>query len=286
MPVNSNLQADAAGALEQTRHQEESSEEISAQEPDRSPHPSIQPATSWLSGNIPLVQQDPGYPRAGGRYYLDVFADLHARLDLDWYLEIGTETGKGLVDVRANVISVDPTFQLRYDVIGSKGEVHLFQQTSDAFFASGYLEKIGITIDIAFLDGMHLFEFLLRDFLNTERHMKPGGRVMMHDCIPFNRSMAARERGRLDVPWTGDVWKILPILAAYRPDLKVTALDASPTGVILIENLDPESRTLRENYDTIVADYALLTLEEFGLARFCRSFPVIGSAILIDAGVR
>jgi hypothetical protein len=224
---------------------------------------------------FPVFRQEPGFPRAGGRYYLGVFSDLHARLDIDWYLEIGTETGKGLVEVRANVISVDPTFQLRYDTIGSKGEAHFFQKTSDDFFASGFLERMGITLDLAFLDGMHLFEYLLRDFQNAERYMSAGGRILMHDCIPFNRDMAARDRGRLDVPWTGDVWKILPILKAYRPDLKITALDAAPTGVILVENLDPESTVLRDNYETILADYTNLTLEEFGLDRFTRGFPLV-----------
>jgi hypothetical protein len=250
---------------------------------DAPPDPTVRPLADRLPPN-PLLRQDPGYPRATGRYYLDVLADLHSRLDLDWYLEIGTETGKGLVDVRAKVVSVDPAFQLRYDAIGAKGEVHFFQMTSDAFFASGALERMGIGIDLAFLDGMHLFEFLLRDFLNTEARMAPGGRVLMHDCVPFNRAMAARDRGRLDVPWTGDVWKILPILAAHRPDLKVTALDAAPTGLVLVESLDPGNRTLRENYDSILADYTDLTLEAFGPARFARCFPLVSCETLLASG--
>lgn len=244
----------------------------------------FQPARGWLPQNIPVFRQDPGFPRAAGRYYLDVFADLHARLDIDWYLEIGTETGKGLVDVRANVISVDPTYQLRYDAIGTKREVHFFQKTSDDFFGSGYLDRMGIRLDMAFLDGMHLFEYLLRDFINTERHMKPDGCVMMHDCIPFNHDMATRERERTDVPWTGDVWKILPILAAHRPDLKVRALDASPTGVLLIENLDPMNAALRDNYDSIVADYLDLTLRDFGLDRFTGAFPLVDCESLLERG--
>lgn len=236
----------------------------------------------WSTQPFPVFRQDEGFPRAGGRYYLDVFSDLHARLNIDWYLEIGTETGKGLVDVRANVISVDPTYQIRYDAIGSKGQAHFFQMTSDAFFATGFLDAMNIRPDMAFLDGMHLFEYLLRDFINAERHMTPGGRVMMHDCIPFNHDMAGRNRERMDVPWTGDVWKILPILAAHRPDLKVTALDASPTGVILVENLDPENRVLEHAYDDIIADYMDLDLETFGLVRFNHAFPLVSCEALLD----
>lgn len=236
----------------------------------------------WKPQTFPVFQQETGYPRAGGRYYLELFSDLHDRLDIDWYLEIGTETGKGLVDVRANVISVDPTFQLRYDAIGPKSEVHFFQKTSDEFFSSGFLDRMAIQIDVAFLDGMHLFEFLLRDFLNAERYMHPESCIMIHDCIPFNGDMAARDRGRLDVPWTGDVWKILPILSTHRPDLRISALDASPTGVILVENLDAASTVLADRYDAIVTEFIDLTLQDFGLERFKRDFPLVNCETLLE----
>lgn len=231
----------------------------------------------------PAERIEPGYPLANGRFYLDVFRDLHVTRDIGWYLEIGTETGKALVPVEANVVSVDPTFQIRHDVIGRKGEAHFFQKTSDDFFASGFLDRTGIRVDLAFLDGMHLFEYLLRDFINAERYMVRGGRVLMHDCLPFNGAMTVRNRDRLDVPWTGDVWKILPILAAYRPDLKVSPLNASPTGLVLVENFDPANEALSENYDRIVEEYMDLTLDAFGLERFARELPVMDCEVLIGA---
>ncbi len=32
--------------------------------------------------------------------------------------------------------------------------------------------------------------------------------------------------------WTGDVWKLIPILQRYRPDLQLTLFDAPPSGLV------------------------------------------------------
>ena len=93
----------------------------------------------------------------------------------------------------------------------------LFQMTSDAFFRDkSSLSCIDGEIDLAFLDGMHTFEFLLRDFYNTEAICGPHSLIAMHDCLPLNIEMTHRnmgvslEKGRNSAfPdfWTGDVWK-------------------------------------------------------------------------------
>ena len=67
-------------------------------------------------------------------------------------------------------MAVDPEFAVTADVFNSARQMHFMQQTSDAFFASGFLGKLGIVPDFAFIDGMHLFEFALRDFINVEKH--------------------------------------------------------------------------------------------------------------------
>ena len=48
-------------------------------------------------------------------------------------------------------------------------------------------------MDFAFIDGMHLFEFALRDFMNLERHCTPQSVIMVHDCYPTEREHAERE---------------------------------------------------------------------------------------------
>ncbi len=51
------------------------------------------------------------------------------------------------------------------------------------------------------------------------------------------------------------MWKLLPILWQYRPDLVIEAFDAPPTGLIVISNLNPQSRVLDQHYDDIVSSF-------------------------------
>ena len=45
------------------------------------------------------------------------------------------------------------------------------------------------------------------------------------------------------------------ILKKYRPDLIVNTIGAKPTGVGIVQNLDPGSRVLAERYEEIVAEF-------------------------------
>ncbi|NCC25970.1 MAG: class I SAM-dependent methyltransferase, partial [Deltaproteobacteria bacterium] len=105
----------------------------------------------------------------------------------------------------------------------------------------------------AFIDGLHLFEQALRDFMNVERVMKPGGLVVIDDIFPAHPAQA--ERVRRTKKWAGDVWKVLKILQEHRPDLELTALDVAPTGLLLVRNLDPGSRILEEAYHDLVDEW-------------------------------
>jgi spore maturation protein CgeB len=125
------------------------------------------------------IEPEPGFPKMGGTHYFALMQELHQDLKPDVYLEIGTESGASLALSKGLSIAIDPAFQIEADVMGSKSGLILQQCTSDAFFASGLLEKLGVKIDLAFLDGMHLFEYLLRDFINTEQHMSPDGAILM-----------------------------------------------------------------------------------------------------------
>jgi hypothetical protein len=225
-----------------------------------------------------------GLRRAGGRRYRAFLADLHARMVFDWYLEIGCRKGESFAPVRSRTIAVDPFFRIDTNVIGSKPALLIFQTTSDAFFESGFLKPQGIRLSFSFLDGMHLFEYLLRDFINTEAHSDPAGVIAMHDCVPFSVAMTTRDLDNLPKgAWTGDVWKLIPILRQYRPDLKVTVLDCPPSGLVLVSGLDPENRVLSENMDRILGEYAP-GIEEYGVQRFADGFDFTSAAGYAAAG--
>ncbi|HEX4111546.1 MAG TPA: class I SAM-dependent methyltransferase [Stellaceae bacterium] len=210
-----------------------------------------------------------------GEYYLNVLARLHAYLKPSTYFEIGTSAGGTLKLANCKSLAIDPAFQINTNAIGAKPSCMLFQCTSDRFFRDHSPSAIfGSAVDLAFLDGLHLFEQLLRDFLNTERHCASDSVVALHDCVPADRWMAERvyteeckKESQRPGWWTGDVWKCLPALKKYRPDLRILVVDAAPTGLVLITNLDPKSSVLGENYWKIVDEFFDLDIAQYGIRK-------------------
>jgi len=201
-----------------------------------------------------------GTDHAGKEYPL-VLQDFHEWRKPATYLEIGTLEGNTLQLATCASIAIDPDFQIREAArICNKPQCHLFRQTSDDFFASrDPLAILGAPIDMAFLDGMHHCEFLLRDFMNTEKYCTSNSIILLHDCLPVEVGMAVRDpmKAQVSAPhhagwWTGDVWRTALALKRLRPELQISAFDAPGTGLIAVTNLDPGSITLARGYDAIV----------------------------------
>jgi hypothetical protein len=224
------------------------------------------------------------YLAPGGPRYLRFLNWLHSEVLVDWYLEIGCRKGDSFAPVRSKTIAVDPFFRAEIDIIGKKPALHVFQATSDDFFATGFLQKNGIRLSASFLDGMHLFEYLLRDFMNTEAASDPRGVIMMHDLVPLDLAMTTRDVSSIRGAWTGDVWKLLPILQRWRPDLTLTMLNLHPTGVLCVSNLSPGNRVLQENYDAIVAEFIGFDIESYGVERYFASFEYSDAVAMKEAG--
>jgi len=189
------------------------------------------------------------------------------------YLEIGVNTGNTLNLSHCASIAVDPEFKIKEFNLGSKPACHFFQMTSDEFFARNNPTQIlGRSLDMAFLDGMHWFEFLLRDFINTEKHCQRNSVIFMHDCIPLDEHVGRRDMndhrlaGQAQHPgwWAGDVWKVPAILLKHRPDLRLIAFDSAPTGLIAVTGLDPSSTVLSDRYFDIVHDFTAHSLHQHG----------------------
>ncbi len=184
---------------------------------------------------------------------------LHARLSPRSYLEIGINTGKGLARSSTRTIGVDPSYAIKTEVAC---DLQLVRATSDDFFARAdamawFPEGV---VDLAFIDGMHLFEYALRDFMNTEHAATPASVVVLDDMLPRSHAEAARKR--VTVSWAGDVYKVALVLERYRPDLVVVPLDTAPTGLVLVAGLDPHNTVLTDHYDEIVAEYATADPQE------------------------
>ena len=223
--------------------------------------------------------QDPNFPQIDGIYYHKILEKIFHTQYPELYLEIGSRNGNSLEVCNCDYIAIDPNFQISKNVLNSSNTFFFWQGTSDDFFSKQYLETNQLKPDIALIDGLHLFEFALRDFINLERRMKKKGAILIHDVCPFSYEMVTRDTEYVNTgkPWTGDVWKLLLLLIEQRTDLKIDVLDAAPTGLAIIKNLDPNNLTLLENYETILDKYLDLNLEEYGANQYYEKFPLLQS---------
>jgi predicted O-methyltransferase YrrM len=175
----------------------------------------------------------------------ELLKGIHQRTRPRTYLEIGIRTGRSLTLSRARTIAVDPNFKIDNPI---HCDLQLIKATSDDFFAGSdpLAHFEGVPVDLAFIDGMHLSDFALRDFINIEPYMADTGVVVLDDVLPRNGLEAARDRKT--EPWTGDVYKVVEILRRRRPDLVVLLVNTAPTGTAVVVGADRASTVLREAY--------------------------------------
>jgi len=204
-------------------------------------------------------------PQWTGLDYMEALRRFHEVVKPSTYFEIGVDRGRTLAIAQCASIAVDPSSRVIPAAVNNKPSCFFFNCGSDAFFRANDPTKLfGRPIDLAFLDGLHHFEVLLRDFLHTEKHCRRGSIVLLHDCLPIDAHIARRVqndqtyKARTAHPghWAGDVWKTLAILKKVRNDLKIVVYDAGPTGLVAITNLDPNSTALEERYFELVAEFA------------------------------
>ncbi len=210
-----------------------------------------------------LLEIDPNYWPAHsllaavdlpGEHYSTGLERVHAHLAPRTYVEIGVAQGESirLVGPGTRAIGVDPDPRIAFP-LGSN--VRIIAETSDEFFARHDVraELGGLPVDLAFIDGMHQFEFALRDFMNIEALCVPSSTILIHDVYPLDARTAARER--VTEFWSGDIWRLALLLRKHRPDLVVRTIAAAPTGLALVRNLDPESSYIRDHLDVLIAEY-------------------------------
>ncbi len=204
-----------------------------------------------------------------GTRYLDLLPAIHAQLRPRTYIEIGVSVGNAIARVRPETlaIGIDPSPHIRVP-LGTRTTIHTC--TSDEYFATHDVESEldGLPLDLAFIDGMHHFEFALRDFIQIEKLCTPQSTILIHDCYPFDRYTAERERHTGF--WSGDIWKLVLLLKKYRPDLRIDTVATAPSGLGVVRGLDPSSRVLEQNLEAVVAefmdlDFAVLDRDKAGM---------------------
>lgn len=191
----------------------------------------------------------------------EFLAMLHRELKPRGYLEIGVRYGDSLKLANCPAIGIDPVRTVR---ALRSNESH-WTMTSDEFFSrdwvSGYLA--GFEIDLIYVDGMHLYEYALRDFINVARYANERTVVVFDDTHPYNSAIATRAQPPGD--WTGDVWKTMDIIQnASRLELSTAQVDVSPTGAFVVWGFGREYSQdfqIKEAFTPILEETALMLSE-------------------------
>ena len=124
-------------------------------------------------------------------YRWDLIKYLIDKYEYSHYLEIGCDQNQLFSKVQIqNKIGVDPV---------SGGNV---RKTSDDFFKNNDKK-----FDIVFIDGLHTYEQVKKDILNSVNCLNNNGVILVHDCMPDSLSKQAVPRYRM--LWNGDVWKAI-----------------------------------------------------------------------------
>jgi hypothetical protein len=149
------------------------------------------------------------YPRDIYRY--DLINKLISTFNLEWYLEIGSANRTCFNKVECpHKVGIDPAY-LTYE----RPSWAVYQITSDEFFK----RQTG-RYDICFIDGLHLYEQVIKDIVNTWNVLNVGGFILIHDCLPYSQTAAERHRPEnYGGAWMGDCYRAIVWFRDTYPDI-------------------------------------------------------------------
>ncbi len=149
------------------------------------------------------------------------------------YLEIGCATNSLFDSIPLkNKIGVDPA---------SGGTI---RKTSDEFFKNNKLK-----FDVIFIDGLHTYEQVRRDIINSMKFLNKGGFICIHDMLPRNW-VESHPANITTGPWLGDVWKVaFELIETNHIEFKILKIDYG-IGVIKVKNSKARLRDFQSQLKT------------------------------------
>ena len=198
--------------------------------------------------------------RLPGPPYYNVLRWIHRILRPANYVEIGVRMGVSLRQAIEGTpcIGVDPRPMIKRALPHER----IYELTSDEFFDQHDLsDLLEGRVALAFIDGLHLFEQVLWDFVHIERYSSPDTVVLLHDCLPFDEATSSREQ-TTDF-YSGDVWKAPLVLRRLRPELELMTVRTAPTGLCMVRGLDASSGRFEKELPEVVASYRDLDFEYY-----------------------
>ncbi|CAH0280820.1 class I SAM-dependent methyltransferase [Roseomonas sp. CECT 9278] len=175
---------------------------------------------------------------------------LAARLGARRYLEIGVQKGHTFRTVTIEQrVGVDPRFQFDTAAVANETTT-LHAMTSDRFFA----EAAGTRpFDIVFIDGLHVFEQVVRDLTNAVAWTGWDSAILIDDTIPIDVYSALpvqrdairmrQQAGGRGGQWHGDVFKIAFLIHDFFPFLDYRTIDGTDNPQTLCWRAQGPART-------------------------------------------
>ena len=187
------------------------------------------------------------------RNRIDLIQHIIEKKNYKTYLEIGCHKNEVFNKISIEKIGVDPI---------SGGNYRGF---SDDFFKEN--KK---SFDCIFIDGLHEYDQVKRDIVNSIKILNREGMIILHDCLPpsINHQRVPRTR----YTWNGDVWKAIVETRTWEHVDTYTVLADQGLGVIKQQQnsnkLDLKNNSFKnlkfkffyENYNEIMRT---ITYEEF-----------------------
>lgn len=175
------------------------------------------------------------------------------------YLEIGVCDGDNFGNIKVkHKDAVDP------NPIGKGIEYTNYKITSDEFF-NFINDYDDIKYDIIFIDGLHHWEQVEKDLVNSLNHLESDGIIVMHDCNPMFE--VTQRRYAVVGAWNGDTWKAFAKFRMTSDDLEMCVVDTDH-GVGIVKKGTQELYPLSELEYPLLNDNRkellnLITTDEF-----------------------
>ena len=189
---------------------------------------------------------------------------LIAAMNYKTYMEIGVASGSTWKNVVADKkIAIEPRFSFDWVTHTLPGEF-LYQMRSDEYFR---ILPQKTEVDIAFIDGLHTFEQVLRDILNVMSVLSPKGVILLDDTVPIDEFSAMTDQStaiasrkaamgsNAHISWHGDVYKSLFFINDFmlRWDFATILDDGNPQTLLWRSNGEIKRNSVCDSLEHIKA---------------------------------
>ena len=168
----------------------------------------------------------------------DLINQIIKKKEFKSYLEVGCQSDVNFSKIIINEkVGVDP----------QSGGTH--RMTSDQFFAENKS-----TFDLIFIDGLHVYEQVLKDIDNSLKVLNENGVILIHDCLPSK--IWHQTIPQTHSSWNGDVWKSI-VKSRAREDIDTYTIKADQGLGLVLKRKNKEILTHE------IKDFKNLTFKDY-----------------------